>query len=467
MSRVLVLFFVVLISGLSKNILFSQSLNYYFGNLHAHTAYSDGNKDATTSGCNNPTCSYAYAKASQNFNFLGITEHNHSSAGLQKSEYHQGYNEALAANQENVFLCLWGMEWGVTTNPSDGHIIVYGFGNQLLGWEAGNYDIYVAKSDYDALFKKVKNNPNAFCYLAHPGYNDFGYLTSNPYNATYDSAIVGVPFRSGLAFSTNTSYSDYPSGDYLMYYRIMLSKGYKVGAGYDHDNHYTTFGRNNAGRLVILAPSLTTNDFFNAMKNMHFYGSDDWNAKIDFKINGTEIVGNIVTASINPTISVIHNDEDGETADSIKIWSGISGSGVLSSVIVTAKNTNVLTFVDTNLTNNIQKYYFIEIIQQDGQRIVTSPIWYTKDPFASVALINYNFNGLVFPNPAQDILNVSYPDKDCKIKLLDISGRVLIEKQMINNNEVINLQDFNSGIYFVLIEKDQQVLYLEKIIKNN
>ncbi len=443
----------------------AQTLNYYFGNLHSHTAYSDGNKDATTTGCNNPTCSFAYAKASQHFDFLGISEHNHSSAGLQISNFHQGYNEALAANQENVFLCLWGMEWGVTTNPSDGHVVIYGFGNQLLGWESGNFDVYVAKSDYDALFKKVKNNPNAFCYLAHPGYNDFGYLTSNPYNSAYDSAIVAVPFRSGLAFSTNTSYSDYPTGDYLMYYRILLSKGYKVGAGYDHDNHYTTFGRNNAGRLVILSPSLTTNDFFTAMKNMHFYGSDDWNAKIDFKINSTEIMGNIVTASINPTISVVHNDEDGETADSIKIWAGISGSGILPSVIFSAKSTNVLTFVDTNLTNTIQKYYFVEIIQQDGQRIVTSPIWYTKDPLASVAAFPALSGLIIFPNPTFDKITVSFNEPNYTVKMYDISGRLMLETFVPENNVVLDLSAYPSGLYFIDIEKSEQIIYHDKLIK--
>lgn len=444
----------------------AQTLNYYFGNLHSHTAYSDGNKDATTSGCNNPTCSFAYAKASLHFDFLGISEHNHSAAGLQISDFHSGYTQAQSANQEGVFLCLWGMEWGVITNSSDGHVVVYGFGNQLLGWESGNYDIYVAKSDYDALFRKVKNNTNTFCYLAHPGYNNFSYLTSNPYNATYDSAIVGVPFRSGLAFSTNTSYSDYPSGDYFFYYSTLLSKGYKIGAGYDHDNHYTTFGRNNAGRLVILAPSLTTNNFFYAMKNMHFYGSDDWNAKIDFKINGTEIMGNISTASLNPTITVVHNDDDGETADSIKVWSGISGSGIYPSIVNIVTNNNTLSYTDTSLPNNTQRYYFIEIIQQDGQRIVTSPIWYTKDPLASVSVFTNTSEFLVFPNPVSNILNISCPEKNYSVKLYDATNRLLYTSTSQENSTSIDMQDYSSGIYFIEIEKNQNVLYHHKLIKN-
>ncbi|MCX7728072.1 MAG: T9SS type A sorting domain-containing protein [Bacteroidia bacterium] len=445
----------------------SQTLNYYFGNLHAHTAYSDGNKDATTSGCNNPTCSFAFAKASLHFDFLGISEHNHASAGLTKSNFQSGYTQALAANQEGVFLCLWGMEWGVTTNPGDGHVVIYGFGNQLLGWESGNYDIYVAKSNYDALFKKVKNNPNAFCYLAHPGYNDFGYLATNPYNATYDSAIVGVPFRSGLAFSTNTSYSDYPSGDYFNYYRILLSKGYKIGIGYDHDNHYTTFGRNNAGRLVVLAPSLTTDNLFYAMKNMHFYGSDDWNAKIDFKVNTTYIMGDIVTAATDPTITVLHNDDDGEMADSIKLWSGYSGSGIYPTVIKVVKNNNILSFVDNTISFNSQKYYFIEIIQQDGQKIVTSPVWYKKDTTAAILPVfpmSQN-NLLIFPNPSRSHLNILFNEKPYDLKIYDVSGRLIFSNHIDEADSNIDISSFKEGIYFIQIEKDGQIMAHQKFIK--
>ncbi|GAB4207439.1 MAG: hypothetical protein Fur0023_18260 [Bacteroidia bacterium] len=445
----------------------AQTLNYYFGNLHAHTAYSDGNKDATTSGCNNPACSFAFAKASLHFDFLGISEHNHASAGLNISNYHSGYTQAQTANQEGIFLCLWGMEWGVTTNSSDGHVVVYGFGNQLLGWESGNYDIYVAKSDYDALFKKVKNNPNAFCYLAHPGYNDFGYLTSNPYNATYDSAIVGVPFRNGYAFSTNTSYSDYPTGDYFNYYRILLSKGYKIGCGYDHDNHYTTFGRNNAGRLVILAPSLTTANFFNAMKNMRFYGSDDWNAKIDFKVNNTHIMGDIITSASNPTITVIHNDDDGETADSIKVWAGYLGSGVLPSIIKVVKNNNTLSYIDSSAALNNQRYYFIEIIQQDGQRIITSPVWYTKDTTTFVSTITSpNDNILIFPNPATDVLNISTYEKNYSVKIYDISGRLM---HYHNNTDetsfTLDISNYQKGMYLIQIEKNNKIINHQKFTK--
>ncbi|MEI8137329.1 MAG: hypothetical protein WCH21_08400, partial [Bacteroidota bacterium] len=115
----------------------SQTYNYYFGNLHSHTALSDGNKDSVTSGVNNPVGAYAYAKLSQNFNFLGISEHNHYSSsknpGFKKQSYAPGLTMADNANQDGTFLSLFGMEWGVSSTYY-GHVIIYGF-NQLIGWE--------------------------------------------------------------------------------------------------------------------------------------------------------------------------------------------------------------------------------------------------------------------------------------------------------------------------------------------
>lgn len=359
-----------------------------------------------------------------------------------------------------------GMEWGVLTNATDGHVVIYGFGNQLIGWDAGNYDIYVAKSDYDALFKKVKNNPNAFCYLAHPDPNHFNNLASNPYNATYDSAIVGVPFRSGPAFSTCKTYTDYPTNDYLWYYKTLLSKGYKIGCGYDHDSHYTNFGRNDGGRLVILAPSLTTNNLFSAMKNMHFYGSDDWNAAIDFKINGSEIMGNIASAPANPTITISHNDGDGEVADSIKIWAGYAGSNTLPTVIHIALNTNVLSYIDNNINLNAQKYYFIEIVQQDGERIITSPIWYTKILPTDIHQLDNALNVILYPNPIQGVLYISNVEKDYDVVISDVTGKQLISQHINENNANIDMNHISQGVYLIYIYKNENLVYTNKLIKN-
>lgn len=465
------LLFTFLILGFTS---YSQTYNYYFGNLHSHTGLSDGSKDSTSSGVTNPTGAYAYAKLSQNFNFLGISEHNHYSnnnPGFQIQSYPVGLNQAAAANQEGAFLTLFGMEWGVSSNYN-GHLIIYGF-NQLIGWEANNFDIYNAKTDYDGIFKKIKNNPNAFCYLAHPSSSDYSTLGTSatglgnmPYNATYDSAIVGTPLRSGLAFSTFDTYDDYPSGNYFYYYLKYLSIGYHLGIGYDHDNHYTNFGRSNAGRLVIVTPTLSTANLYNAMQKMNFYGSDDWNAKVSFT-SGTDIMGAQLSGSIYPNFNIIHNDGDGEIADSIKIWRGISNSGgVFPQPISITKQSNTKTFTDAGLNPGTEYYYFAEIKQNDGDWIVTSPIWYTYNGPVGVKENNASFEYHYFPNPVAQKLYISMAESAVyHISIIDITGRVVFENKYNDNRMEIDLSGIKKGIYSLKVDNKNQSLVKKLIVE--
>jgi hypothetical protein len=463
---------------LVANTLSSQTYNYYFGNLHSHTGFSDGSKDSLTSGVNNPVGAYAYAKLSQNFNFLGISEHNHFSSsnnpGFQIQSFQPGLTMADNANQDGIFLSLFGLEYGVSSTYN-GHLIIYGF-NQLIGWEPNNYDIFNGKFDYDGIFKKVKNNPNAFCYLAHPGFTDFTTngtsataLANAPYNATYDSAIVGTPLRSGLAFSTFTNYDDYPVGDYFAYYTKLLSVGYHLGIGYDHDNHYTNFGRSNGGRLVVLMPSLTRPNLTTAMQQMHFYGSDDWNAKIDFNTNGN-IMGSILSGTANPVFNIVHNDLDGEQAQAIRVWKGINNqTGTLPQVVYTSSNNNTTTYSDqTPMIQNMEYYYFVEIVQADGDWIVTSPIWYknTSPTPTDIGFEEYSkdFEFNFFPNPVNQNLNISMTDcNDYKIIMTDISGRIVLERSVYDKELNLDLSAISQGVYTLEI-KTKTVSKFRKLI---
>ena len=464
----------------------AQTYNYYFGNLHSHTGFSDGSKDSSTSGVTNPAGGYAFAKLSQHFDFLGISEHNHYSSnhnpGFKLPLYQKGMAMADSANKSPDFLAWFGMEWGVSSNYN-GHIVIYGF-NQLIGWEnsvpnvtGNNYDIYNAKTDYDGIFKKVKNNPNAFCYLAHPNSDDYTTdgtpataLANAPYNAAYDSAIVGTPLRNGVAFSTSITYNDYPSSDYYTYYKKLLSIGYHVGIGYDHDNHNTTFGRNSGGRLVIISPSLTRSAFTAAMKQMHFYASDDWNAKIEFTMNGN-IMGSILTGSASPTFNVIHNDMDGEQAASIKIWKGVSnGGGAFPTIVYSSTQNNTATYTDVNLVQGVEYFYFAEILQADGHWIVTSPIWYkssvTQGNPVSVTEnseeIKFNF----FPNPVAEQLSITMADRNnYTISISDLSGRSVLRKEYTEKEMTIDLSEIDKGVYLLNIKTAQSSVSRRLVIE--
>lgn len=375
---------------------------------------------------------------------------------MVRTSYGLGLAEAAAANTGS-FLCLYGMEYGVSSS-GNGHVVIYGF-NQLIGWEttgvpnnAPNYDIYNSKTVYDSLWRLVKNNPNAFATLAHPNYSDYNGLASGGVNPMWDSAIVGVPFRNGLALTATANYTDYPASDFFGYYRILLNRGYHIGMSYDHDNHYLNFGRGNAGRLVVITPTLTQNNLYAAMKGMHFYGSDDWNAKIDFKI-GSHIMGDTMSGNSNPVINVIHNDGDGELADSIKIWSGIAGSGQDPTMVAVVKQSNTLLYNDNTVTTGNQHYFLAEIIQADGDRIITSPIWFKGLAPISVKEEQKEISFVMFPNPVNSKLNISTGICDnYSVEIIDVSGKKIFEQQFNEPDVTFSTTSFEKGFYLIKVK---------------
>lgn len=365
-------------------ILDNTALNYYYGNLHSHSSYSDGNKDDLTK---KPEDDYAFAKNSRKMDFLGISEHNHTQAGMRLANWQPGMIAAKNATTSD-FVALHGMEWGVISGG--GHVIVYGI-DSLIGWEPGEHQIFVPKSTYTGptgLFNIInRHGLNAIATLAHPNTSDYNNIAAT-YNALADSAIVGSALESGPAFSTNITYSDPPSSlSYLSYYNRMLARGYHLGASLDHDNHNMTFGRHTRGRLVVLAPALTENDLLDAMKRMRFYASQDSAARISFTINN-QLIGSSFAGNGTPTISV-----SGSTSSpiaNITIVSGTPGSGILPTALVSS-STGTLSYSDTTLTQLATSYYYVDITEADGSRIITSPIWYTRnDSIKSAQTITFN-----------------------------------------------------------------------------
>ncbi|MCH8331313.1 MAG: T9SS type A sorting domain-containing protein, partial [Bacteroidetes bacterium] len=270
------------------------------------------------------------------------------------------------------------MEWG--TISGGGHVLIYGF-DSLIGWDSvsnlPNYDIYVAKTDYETLFQKVADNTDAFAILAHPSSSHYDGLFTNDRDSVRDNAIVGVAYRSGPAFSTDTTYTNPSSSSYNARYKDLLKRGYHVGPTMDHDNHYTTFGRTTPARLVVMADTLSQDAILDALRESRFYTSDDWNVEVTFSCNGS-VMGENVIELTDPSFSVFIYDPDSSDAiDYIRLRYGEPGSGSNSTILSSTSNDSL------NYTHSISLedtfYYYLEIRQIDDDRIVTAPIRFIKD----------------------------------------------------------------------------------------
>jgi len=445
---------------------------FYFGNIHAHTAYSDGTKDNPMA---NPATAYAYAKGAYHMDFLGIAEHNHYSAsnnpGMHVADFSRGMYQADTSNQNGAFVCMFGMEYGVISNG--GHVIIYGVPG-LIGWEAGsggwgasdNFDIYNGKYDYQSLWNTINSYPDAFATLAHPENNDYGYLLEGIYSAPADHAVVGCAVRSGSAFSTTNDYSDGPATLYESKYFKALSRGYHLGPVIDHDNHYTTFGRTSRSRTVVIARALDRDSIMAAYKAGRFYASDDWDAEVTFLVNN-RMMGESDTASGNTEVMVQVYDPAGNTGgpdpvSKIELYCGVPGSGQVPAVL--ASNTDSARLSYTHITREGDSfYYFARITQADGDRIWTAPVWVRRSGEAGpVAISAPGFartEGLqLWPNPAHDAIGFRLNVREAgtlMVKIYDMQGREVLQAAPAlwtgDNRVSLDIRALRPGMYMLTL----------------
>lgn len=77
--------------------------------------------------------------------------------------------------------------------------------------------------------------------------------------------------------------------------------------------------------------------------------------------------------------------------------------------------------------------------------------------FSSDGILNVNQSQLdnvnVYPNPAQETLNISNAET-ASIEVYDMLGRMILSKENISINEQLNVSSLNAGAYFVKISKE-------------
>ncbi len=74
-------------------------------------------------------------------------------------------------------------------------------------------------------------------------------------------------------------------------------------------------------------------------------------------------------------------------------------------------------------------------------------------------------NVSIYPNPAQDKLFITLPEK-ATIQLVDLMGKVIYTTQVENNNDIVSTSSFANGTYFVRVITDNETI-TQKIVINH
>lgn len=344
----------------------------YFGNTHAHTEYSDGNK-ANNTAYLDAANSFRYARDIGGLDWIIMSDHNHATAGMAIADYHSGVTETAIVDAEpGSFTPLYGMEWG--TISSGGHVITVS--DLLWGWEAGNYDVLTPKGDYNTVFAQAVSQ-GTFIELCHPSTSHFDGIFSNAYNAAWDNAISLIAVKSGPAFATNTDLSNPSNGSYQSRYFDLLLKGYHLSPTADQDTHYDNWGLANQQRTAVLATDNSRAAILEALTAGRVYATEDRNVLVDYTATANTLSYVMsdtiaVTTGTQVSFDALVTDPDGETTLQIELLQGTVGGGAVTTIATSATGTFNYSFTPSAVGTT---FFLIRVTQSDTQQVHTAPIW--------------------------------------------------------------------------------------------
>ena len=351
----------------------------YFGQLHSHTAYSDG------SGTLQAALNYvADLPESANVDFVAFTDHSNyfdttSAANPEQALYDMSlasessqeswntYKQTVAAfnASQSDIVAIAGFE--MTWSGGPGHINTFNTPGIV---SRNNTTLNNKTSDagmkaYYALLSQPEG-ANSLSQFNHPGstfgtFSDFSY-----WDALIDSRICMVEVGNGEGQIGAGGY--YPSYEY---YTMALDKGWHVAPTNNQDNHKGKWGNANDARDVILTDDFSEQGIYDAIRAMRMYATEDKNLELYYTVNGLQLGSSISEVPEKLDISVQVSDPD--VTDSISKVEVIVNSG---KVAYTWDDPAVLATGDLSCTLDPDySYYYIRVTEDDGDLAVTAPVW--------------------------------------------------------------------------------------------
>ena len=307
--------------------------NLYFGNLHAHTSYSDGT--------GTPEEAFKHMKESKAGDFGAITDH--SEHLTKKSSNWEKTKELQDKYTDENFVAIAGCE--VQLGYDTGEMCTYNISNITHEVDAPKY--------YDWLTQ----NENSIAQFNHPTAYDNEFYEFKNWTEKRNEHIKLLEYSN--ADWDNT---------YLSSYIKALDAGWKIAPSANSDAHKGNWLTGCDNRTVVLAKSLTRENIFDAIRNRRVYATEDKDLRISYTING-EVMGQILYSPA----SLEFNIDVQSQSNKIKKIELYADGKVIKNQSYSATSANWA----FSLTPSYG-YYFVKVTMKDGKTAVTAPIWIDK-----------------------------------------------------------------------------------------
>ena len=289
----------------------------FFGNLHAHSAVSDG--------VERPSTAFQFAQKDGKLDFLCLSEHNHLSDQAGITETDAAATTATSAS----FVGLAGQEFSVIEKGN--HVNVYDVPLQIPK---------SMNSNYKGLFGQFlpdfqTSNPTRIVFAqfnhANSVAKDYGIVKAanfDNYGGDWAKFVAEVdPWVSLIAVISGPADSGFPKDKppisdehrdmderLVRIWHTYLDKGMHLSPVADQDNHRKTWGTRTKARTgVWIKGALTREAVLTALKEGRAFASEDPHLKVWFSVNGAPM-GTVLSDPGESDLSVmVRVTDDQET----------------------------------------------------------------------------------------------------------------------------------------------------------
>ena len=324
-----------------------EELNFYRGEVHSHTAFSDGT--AT------PVESYAYARDVGGVDFFAATEHSHY---LDEELYLKQCDIADSYNEPGRFAAIYGYE--MTWNDK---CALWGHANVLNTKKFCDDIDGVSLPD---LYEMFKNEQKAVGMFNHPCLHWGNFHDYTAYSEYADRFMC---------------LSEIKGAGYDREYMNMLALGWHASPAFNEDNHGYNWTTATTSTTFALAPALTRENIVEAFQRRRTYSTTDPTMKIKFRINGEWMGARLV----NP--SVLKVDIDISTENE----AGIGTIAIVTedNIVVASVNAGALREYHWKAKLPPEFDYYYVRVTSAGKYTVTAPVWIEGRGALNIKALSY------------------------------------------------------------------------------
>ncbi|GAA0181104.1 hypothetical protein SH2C18_36840 [Clostridium sediminicola] len=330
-----------------------KEYNFYYGNPHSHTGYSDGKET--------PTEAFEYARDKE-LDFLMISDH---VGKLLK-------NNTSYDNSISLHGCKYP-KWAMTkleadriNSKYDDFVAIVGFELSTVFWGHMNFfdcNELVNKKKFmiEDMSQWINTHQDLLLVVNHP-FKTVGTLKcESPFN----KCILLYEYGNGS-----------PPRPYIrsedLYYKV-LDDGWTFGAINGQDNHQATWG--DADNLTgVIAENLTKKDIVEAMRMRRVFSTESRTLRLLFKLD-EYFMGSIINVRVGESLNVeVHIEDLVVNIEKVQLIS--NGGVVINEHII--ESTGVFEW-NTNITvTEDNTWYLVKAIMNDDKIGISSPIFLRK-----------------------------------------------------------------------------------------